>query len=129
LKWTGPNCLKAAGSCVCHPVVDPDDWFPVAQLQAAFQRLQAKLMQKIGIDLSSLFSTISSGGRFGTYRIEYPLIYANGSKWSINTGYYNFDADAVFYQYRDFVSLVRTVLLAVLFVCMVRGVLVVLRQY
>jgi hypothetical protein len=87
-----------------------------------------RLQQKIGFNLTETFSHIQ-GGQFTVIRLEYPYFYPNGLRWSRSTGYVIFDIERMALDYGNVVTLVRTLIMAVLFIGMVRIVLVTFRQY
>ena len=85
-------------------------------------------MQKIGLDFATVFSEIQ-GDKFSAIRLEYPYFYPNGLRWKRSSGYVTFDIEGLAADYGTVVHLVRTLILAMLFISMVRIVLVTFRQY
>jgi len=91
---------------------------------------RAVLLNKLGVDLQAIFSDIQ-GGQFSVIRI--PLLSFAGSQGVNSAGsvvrYVEFDPEWIARDYPTVVWLVRTLLLGVLFLTLIRLVMVTLRQY
>jgi hypothetical protein len=92
-------------------------------LQQSFEQLKDKLTQKLGIDFQAIFENVT-GDIFKEIRFELPRFLPG-----VSTQYVVFNLQNVARDYPDIVSLIRNIILAMIFLTLVRIVLVTLRQY